>query len=76
MFDSILPLPQGVSFQREHRVTIVDVEPIKVHKSCSCSYCGQVKRVAYHFVADNGVEAVTCYPCSDRGMNWLEQNYP
>jgi hypothetical protein len=69
-------LPQSDSFSKERSVTIVDVLPARLPERCSCSYCGKEKRVAYRFVADNGREAVTCYPCSDQGMNWLEQNFP
>ncbi len=53
-----------------------EVIPASQAEYATCSYCGKVKYVAYRVVTADGAEAVSCFPCSDRGMNWLEQNFP
>jgi hypothetical protein len=73
---TMLPGPPGRPSEPVRSVPIKDVIPVRTSERCSCSYCGQIKWVAYRIVPDEGGEAVVCYPCSDRGMQWLEQNFP
>lgn len=58
------------------RTRVNEVHPASQAEHDLCSYCGVVKYVAYRVSADDGREAVACFPCSDRGMNFLEQNFP
>jgi len=76
MFGDILPKTAITQAAMKRYVTIAEVLPAVAPELCSCSYCGKVKRVAYHIISANGREAVTCYPCADQGMNWLERNFP
>ena len=64
----------GVSGQAYPR--LIEVHPAFKAENDLCSYCGKVKYVAYRVVAGEDGEAIACFPCSDRGMNWLEQNFP
>ena len=67
-------VPLSVRGQGSPLLTEVTPSPKAEHDLCS--YCGKVKYVAYRIVAGDGGEAVACFPCSDQGMNWLEQNFP
>lgn len=71
------PIPHASSREWERkRPRLIEVNPALRAEHDLCSYCGKVKYVAYRVVAVDGREAVVCFPCSDLGMNWLEQNFP
>lgn len=76
MLSSIPPITPHTLLTRLHQSYIADVIPVPASEFCACSYCGKVKRVAFYIIARNGKEAVVCHPCADRGMNWLEKNFP
>jgi hypothetical protein len=78
MFGTISSTASRASARGSVRLStrVKEVHPASQAEHDLCSYCGVVKYVAYRVASDDGQEAVACFPCSDRGMNFLEQNFP
>ncbi len=76
MFENIAYLTALSTPNSVYSENVFDVTPIAGAKQQSCSYCGKHRLSAFHIATQDGRIATSCYPCSDNGMNWLEQNFP